>query len=266
MQGLIIQDIILEIQTIKVKTPKHINKKFGMLTVIGYGKQRISKSGYRMRYLKCKCDCGKYTEVRSCSITSGKQQSCGCFKIKMKRKIKKSIIGKKFYNLTVIKRDFSKKYKNNRTVFYKCLCVCGKYVVCSYSNITTGKQHTCGNCHLYRNGVKTSWSALALNNMIPQGKHNYYTNIKLDSKHYINIDIALVEDKIAIEYDGNYWHSKNSKYSRIEIEEKKEKLLIDNGWKILRIKTDRNLPSQENLMSCIYKLKSNTTNKIILNI
>ena len=50
---------------------------FGKLTVIGISKK--VQSGKRIRYYwKCKCECGKYHDVRTDSLISGNIQSCGC--------------------------------------------------------------------------------------------------------------------------------------------------------------------------------------------
>lgn len=52
-------------------------QKFGRLTVIDISKK--VQSGKRERYYwKCKCECGKYHEVRTDGLTSGNVQSCGC--------------------------------------------------------------------------------------------------------------------------------------------------------------------------------------------
>lgn len=49
-------------------------QKFGRLTVIRLLKERQ----YNKKVYKCKCDCGKYTNVIGSSLTSGKTKSCGC--------------------------------------------------------------------------------------------------------------------------------------------------------------------------------------------
>ena len=47
----------------------HKGKKFGRLTVV----RKVDS----LMYL-CRCDCGVVKEVRSCALTSGHTQSCGC--------------------------------------------------------------------------------------------------------------------------------------------------------------------------------------------
>jgi hypothetical protein len=50
-------------------------RKFGKLTTVGMvGKYK------RMAVWRCKCECGEYTEVVICNLTSGNTKSCGCLK------------------------------------------------------------------------------------------------------------------------------------------------------------------------------------------
>ena len=59
------------------KAPKAHNLKgmrFGMLTVM----KRVGTNSDRKAIWRCRCDCGKKTEVRSSDLKSGNTQSCGC--------------------------------------------------------------------------------------------------------------------------------------------------------------------------------------------
>jgi hypothetical protein len=56
-----------------------------------------------------------------------------------------------------------------------------------------------------------------------------------------SIDIALIGDdaKIAIEYDAWFWHA------RKQIGDKRRDVFLENkGWKILRIKSNKKIPSK----------------------
>lgn len=49
-----------------------------------------------------------------------------------------------------------------------------------------------------------------------------------------------INDELIVEYDGYYWHEiKNSKHQKI-IDEEKNKIALDNGFSIYRIKEDKN--------------------------
>ena len=52
------------------------NKRYGRLIVIKRAKKRLTP--HRGYYWLCKCDCGKIKTIRSCSLVTGSQQSCGC--------------------------------------------------------------------------------------------------------------------------------------------------------------------------------------------
>ena len=54
-----------------------INKKFGRLTVVGYG--------LRKYYYKCVCDCGNEKEIKGNSLRSGGSKSCGCLASELSR-------------------------------------------------------------------------------------------------------------------------------------------------------------------------------------
>ena len=50
-------------------------KKFGRLTAL-----KISGKSKRENVWRCKCECGKATDVRLSNLTSRNTQSCGCLK------------------------------------------------------------------------------------------------------------------------------------------------------------------------------------------
>ena len=49
-------------------------QKFGKLTVI----KLVKRANDKHRYWLCKCECGKYSEVRQDALTRNKTHSCGC--------------------------------------------------------------------------------------------------------------------------------------------------------------------------------------------
>ena len=56
-----------------------IGKKFHKLFVLDVGKIKKTSFG-TIKYWKCKCDCGKETEVPANRLVTGKTKSCGCFR------------------------------------------------------------------------------------------------------------------------------------------------------------------------------------------
>lgn len=76
-------------------------------------------------------------------------------------------------------------------------------------------------------------------------KNIYNDNVIINYKykHYI-LDIALFVNKlkIDIEYDGWYWHK-----DKVEKDTNRNEFLINDNWKVLRIKSRYNLPTIEQL-------------------
>jgi very-short-patch-repair endonuclease len=66
-----------------------------------------------------------------------------------------------------------------------------------------------------------------------------------------NIDVALDVDgtAIAVEYDAWYWHA-----GREENDAQRDKEMIAAGWRILRVKSNERLPTQEQLDNAIARL------------
>lgn len=55
-----------------------IGKRFGKLTVIAIGEPFITRAGYPVKRMLCRCDCGKEKSIRCIHLTTGKSTSCGC--------------------------------------------------------------------------------------------------------------------------------------------------------------------------------------------
>lgn len=78
--------------------------------------------------------------------------------------------------------------------------------------------------------------------------YNVELNYPVDT---INVDVALFVDdmKIGIEYDAWYWHKTREQQDR-----RRDEHLKKIGWKILRIRSNRNIPDNNVLISSIQKL------------
>lgn len=186
--------------------------------------------------VRARCECG--------NIWSGKfsvlnrLKSCG--------KCNNPKIGDKFGKLTVV----SLKMYNSHGCTVNCVCSCGQLWSGFATQLRKGNTLTCGNCKFHRNGVATSNIALKLHNMIGIGIHNFKTDILGPHKRYINVDIGIPEEKIAIEYNEWYWHK-----SRMDDDVFKEKALLDGGWKLLIIEAKQNLPDIDTLSKSLELLR-----------
>lgn len=67
------------------RKPAPINQRFGSLFVIEEMKDVILESGYIVRRLKVKCDCGVVCEKNYTSVINGGTRSCGCLTRKLKK-------------------------------------------------------------------------------------------------------------------------------------------------------------------------------------
>lgn len=108
---------------------------------------------------------------------------------------------------------------------------------------------------LYKNGtVPTSKMELAICQMLYElyGLESCQPSYPLDT---ITMDCLLtVNDcKIDVEYDGWYWHK-----NRQEHDKRRNYYLLQRGYKILRIKSNNELPTKEQLKNAIdYLVKDN---------
>lgn len=144
-------------------------KKFGKLIVLEYVKNP-NKNGNSWL---CQCECGNKTYLNSYRLKSGHTKSCGCL-----NKHKK-LEGKRFGNLTVIKRVGRK----NNSGIWLCRCDCGKEVTCYQSNILRGTSTSCGclksyyarqsrNCHGESTTVLyTKWTSIKTRCLNPNSQN-----------------------------------------------------------------------------------------------
>lgn len=74
------------------------------------------------------------------------------------------------------------------------------------------------------------------------GKLNYPCNS-------YKIDIALPDKKIAVEYDCWFWHGHKQDYDA-----QRDEILLAAGWKILHVKSNNQLPLQQEIEGAIAQL------------
>jgi very-short-patch-repair endonuclease len=210
-----------------------IGDKFNKLTII-----KVTPSTSYGCSVKCQCDCGNTTGWYTANvIKTGNTTSCGhCNDPK---------IGDRFDKLTIVDINPSKQHG----CCVKCMCDCGNECYLKFSAIKYGRNRSCGNCYLHRNGRFTSQIALDLHEKIEQ-----ITNQKWEHNFHIKgigcVDIANPEIKIAIEYDGYYWHRVHNNFK--EKDNDKIHRLVKMGWKVLHIKSKgRDIPTEKQLQTVL---------------
>lgn len=113
-----------------------------------------------------------------------------------------------------------------------------------YNSILRGSG--CPTCVDIVKGARVSRSQRQLCKLL-DGELNYPFGRK-------RIDVALIDKKIAVEYDSWYWHG-----HRQEDDARRDKELIEAGWKVLHIKTNTGIPSKQELDDAIAKLENGET-------
>jgi very-short-patch-repair endonuclease len=206
-----------------------IGDKFDKLTVI-----KVISSPTSSCSVQCQCDCGELCgPYKASCLKNGYAKSCGhCNDPK---------IGDKFGRLTVTEVIPSSSYGCS----VKCQCDCGKSCGPYHaSTLNNGHTKSCGNCQLLRNGRATSYIAIELHDIIEKTlnqkcKHNYYINGKC-------VDIVCPQLKIAVEFDGYYWHRVYN--DTTESEFLRDKSIKKAGYKLLRIRSGgRDIPTEKQL-------------------
>lgn len=166
------------------RTPDLKGKKFGMLNVLKY---------LGNNYWECQCDCGNVKKFMTNNLVNGGTKSCGCLKDLKEQQIYDSI--------TQAIKNFA--YSNNQLPFAEDIAI-----VCKLTPTTVNKYKSKYNLDEYFNKRFGSRPERDLYNYIRQ----YITDdkIKIHDRNIISpqeLDIYIPEKRLALEFNGNYWHS-----------------------------------------------------------
>jgi very-short-patch-repair endonuclease len=110
------------------------------------------------------------------------------------------------------------------------------------------KIRTCPHCHDYVNGYKVSKQQRKLAEML-SGELN-----KRVGRYVVDVALEIDGVKIAIEYDSRYWHTGNEDHDA-----KRDALFISQGWRVLHVKSNTQLPTLEQLNAAIALLLAGDT-------
>ena len=116
---------------------------------------------------------------------------------------------------------------------------CGNRWETSYSNIKTGTR--CPACQNYVNGAKASKIQVQIAGML-----GAEVNYKIGKRY---IDIALLDQHIAIEFDCWYWHGNQAEEDRARAQE-----IINAGWSVLAIKGSKMIPTRKQIDNALEQL------------
>lgn len=123
--------------------PIQIGNIYGRLKVINFDRTEYTKSGQKIEYWLCECQCKNKTikSIRGDSLKQGKTHSCGCLQKEIASDINvKNLIGKRFNKLTVVSRAKNK----GKSAAWNCHCDCGKDTVVTTNSLISNRTKSCG--------------------------------------------------------------------------------------------------------------------------
>lgn len=245
--------------TIEELNSEYVNKKFGFLTVISVF--RDDKNSIRFR---CRCDCGNIKDIKKKHILAGSIISCGCYKksAEFSNKQKEYFINNPnaSTHLSNIREALSASNRFKLLSSRDCselLSVIHKdYIndlllgnIKSYDSILT-KCPLCGNYseHAVNNVLRFGTLAFKRNHQplcSTCARNRLSSNFEQDIENYIStfyngecirnsksiippleLDLYYPEKHIAIEFNGNYWHS--DRFKENDYHYNKFRLCYDN--------------------------------------
>lgn len=220
----------------------YINKKYGHLTIIEFGRDKDNLQNSLV--VKCKCDCGNIVVFEWRKVRHGDLSSCGC---KSRKEKKISNLYDAFTKIVEERWDYEKNQISPKEVPYDSEEL---YWWKGYDN-----SYLMAPKSLLNKSTGTSFPEQAILFYLKKITNNVLNRYKLsiDSKKY-EVDIFLPKYKIAIEYDGFIWHK-----DKIEEDIAKSKALISSGIKLIRIRESRLVNFLENDISIIHSDIENKT-------
>jgi hypothetical protein len=122
------------------------------------------------------------------------------------------------------------------------VCDKGHTWAAAYSTIKIG--HGCPSCLDMINGACVSKNQRALCKMVG----GTLSGAKV-GRYTIDVVTESQGVKIAVEYDSWFYHGTNDEH-----DSSKDRALLEDGWRVLRVRSNRLLPSQEQVNSAIDRL------------
>lgn len=125
-------------------------RSFGLWLVLGKSTKRGSCGDV---YWKCRCACGKTSDVSSTSLRQGKSKGCHACRCVEARMI--DLTGKVFGSRTVIGYDGVHVSASGKTKkhYWLCRCECGKESSVERGSLVSGRACICRMCSTHKQGV-----------------------------------------------------------------------------------------------------------------
>lgn len=179
----------------------NIGKKYNQLICIERIDEHAKKyDDGKKRNAKYKfvCECGNEKICPLSDVKSGRIKSCGCIRTPNSPHYNnvsfKSLIGQKFFNLTVIQRVENKFNK----VYYLCKCDCGNEIIVRGESLKTFHNKSCG-CQ------KKSLGELIISQYLDENNIEYDKEFCFNDLPLLKFDFAIKTKCgkiLLIEFDG----------------------------------------------------------------
>ncbi len=207
--------------TSKLFTEELAGQVFGRLTVLERAESyKRTDVGFNTQWL-CLCSCGNKKVILASSLKTGNTVSCGCyFKERRFASKFKDITGKRYGKLLVLSYSHA-----NRRTYWNCVCDCGKEILKSYDDLTSGKCKSCG-C-LRESFIASELKKYFVENHGAKAEYKLFQNA--ETKQYYKCDIVILKHNIYIEVHGqqhyklNAWHRRGARFKNTTPEEEFEK-------------------------------------------
>lgn len=188
------------------KAADHRGERNGLITALYPIGANWGNDKNKSIWWVCKCDCGRYTRVRSQHIK--RTFSCGC------SRRTNELVGKRFGKLTVIERAGTDNWRN---AVWKCACDCGSITFATGTSLRNNNVISCG-C------VK-SYGEYTVQKTLKELDVSYireYSFPDLKDRSYLRFDFALLDknDKVIglIEFQGEQHYDKNNRFYSSNLE------------------------------------------------
>ena len=119
---------------------------YSMLLVEGFSRFKETKSGQKIAYWNCKCNCGNCVEVSGTALKNGYTTSCGCQrKRKLKERMTIDLTGQRLGMLNIHNQVYDEAmYNKYKCALWNCSCDCGIDVILPSTLIFNKKIPNCG--------------------------------------------------------------------------------------------------------------------------
>lgn len=201
-------------------------------------KRLYSKPGHSYGLIECS-ECKAPFEADIYHVNNGKIKFCpSCRLIQHsgdKNNNFKDLIGQKFGKLTVISYAGVKVIGQNppqKRTIWNLKCDCGKEVIKTTNELTTGHTKSCGQCLLKSNGEWKIQQLLIDNNINYEAQKYFPTCYRIKGK-LCSFDFFLPGYNTCIEYDGtsHYFPNPRGDWNTAEaVAQQKERDIFKNQW------------------------------------